>query len=534
MTNVYDVIIIGSGPAGLTAAMYAGRAKIRTLVIEAEENGGQIRITEEVANYPGIAMTSGKELTTTMRTQAESFGATFATDKIVAFNFDGDIKEMTGESGEVYRSLSVIIAAGAKRRTLGFDGEAKFTGRGVAFCATCDGEFFTDKDVFVIGAGYAAAEEAMYLTRFAKQVTIIAREPDFTCSKMIADKVKTHPKVKIHFNTEVVKIDGETLLNTAKFINNQTGETWDYTTDPAERFFGMFVFAGYEPASELFRGKINTDAIGYITTNDDMQTNIAGIYAAGDIRPKRLRQLVTAVSDGATAATAAEIYVTANRKHILPDFEEESTTSVVRGSFFDTEVVRQIKYVMEHCTNKITIRVSLDGSPLSDEVKGFLATFVEIAGENKVALVIEEGAKDGILPAITFDNPNGEHIPIYYHGVPGGHELESFVLAIYNVSGTGQKLTDEQKERIAALPAMNLKIGISLSCTMCPATVQAAQRISAANPKVTTHIIDMRHYPDIQEQHTIMSLPAVIINDGDNIIFGKKEIDSLLNILEKQ
>jgi len=544
--NIYDVIIIGAGPAGLTAAMYAGRAKMRTLVIEQAENGGQIRITEEVANFPGHILTSGEELTNTMRKQAENFGAKFAEDKIVSHSLDSDIKELVGESGTKYHALCVIIAAGAKRRTLGFKGEAEFTGRGVAFCATCDGEFFNGKDVFVIGAGFAAAEEAMYLTRFAKQVTIIAREPDFTCSKMIADKVKAHPKVKTHFNTEVLEVSGEKLLNNAKFINNQTGETWEHTADANERFFGVFVFAGYEPASDIFRGALETDGMGYILTNEDMQTNITAVYAAGDIRPKRLRQLVTAVSDGAVAAVAAEIHVTNNRTSILPNFVVEeaeeitydrSGAEISNEEFFNAEITRQIKYVIDHCASKITVVAVLDEGSVSTEVREFITTLAKIAGDSKLNIeIIENNEKDfgipaDLLPALTFINAENKHIPIYYHGVPGGHEFESFMLAIYNVAGPGQKVTDKQRADVLSMPHFNLKIGISLSCTMCPTVVQAAQLLTIINPSIITHIIDLRHYPDLQEEHSIMSLPSVIINDGESMIFGKKDLDDLLNIL---
>ena len=537
--NVYDIIIIGAGPAGLTAAMYAGRAKMRVLVIEKEDNGGQIRITEEVANFPGHILTSGAELADTMRQQAENFGAKFVADAVVSHNLTGDIKELVGEGGMKYHALAVIIAAGARRRTLGFEGEAEFTGRGVAFCATCDGEFFNGKDVFVIGAGFAAAEEAIYLTRFAKQVTIIAREPDFTCSKTIGDKAKAHPKINIHFNTEVVSIGGDNLLKTAKFVNNITNASWEHNVEPEDNFFGVFVFAGYEPASDIFRGTIDTDAMGYISTNEDMQTNLKGVYAAGDVRPKRLRQLVTAVGDGAVAATAAEVYVAENRMRILPDFVEEKDDVTVSHdhitpmdeSFFDAEVTRQIKYVIEHCQSKVTIHAKLDNSEVSDELRGFITMFADIAGQNNIALDIEENAAGELLPYIGFSNANGEQIPIYYHGVPGGHEFESFMLAIYNVAGPGQKLTEEQRARIASMPAFDLKIGISLSCTMCPTVVQAAQHLSSVNPKIVSRIIDLRHFPSLQEEHSIMSLPTVIINDGEEMIFGKKDLDGLLEVL---
>ena len=222
--NLYDLIVIGAGPAGLTAAIYMARARYKTLVLEKADVGGQITITSEVVNYPGIKITDGKKLTQEMAKQAKSFGAEIKTDEVVDIDLSGDIKKIITKNN-TYEALTVIIATGANPRQLGFEGEAKFKGRGVAYCATCDGEFFTDKEIFVVGGGFAACEEGMFLTRYGKQVTMIVREDDFTCASSIAEKVKSHvPKINIHFNTQVEEITGDNFPKKAVFINNKTGE----------------------------------------------------------------------------------------------------------------------------------------------------------------------------------------------------------------------------------------------------------------------------------------------------------------------
>ena len=210
MEQLYDVIVIGGGPAGLTAALYLARARYRVLVVEKEHFGGQITITNEIVNYPGVAKTSGRELTDTMRQQAEGFGAEFLLAEVTAFELDGDVKTVKTGRGE-YRCFGVLLATGAHPRMIGFPGEAEFRGRGVAYCATCDGEFFTGKEVFVIGGGFAAAEESVFLTRYAKHVTILIREEDFTCAEAVSRAAKEHPKITVLSHTAVVEATGDTL-----------------------------------------------------------------------------------------------------------------------------------------------------------------------------------------------------------------------------------------------------------------------------------------------------------------------------------
>ena len=216
MSKLYDGIIIGGGPAGLSAAIYLARAKYRVLVIEKEKMGGQITITSEVVNYPGVPETDGRRLTENMRQQAEFFGAEFMMADVKELKPDGDVKKVVTDKG-IFETLGIVLATGASPRKIGFEGEIKYQGRGVAYCATCDGEFFTGLDVFVLGGGFAAAEESVFLTKYAKKVTVIVREEDFTCAAAVAEQVKNHPGIEVHYQTEIVEAGGESTLQYAMF-----------------------------------------------------------------------------------------------------------------------------------------------------------------------------------------------------------------------------------------------------------------------------------------------------------------------------
>lgn len=309
MSQIYDVIIIGAGPAGLSAGLYAARAKMSTLILEKDKPGGQIVTTDEVANYPGsIPDATGPSLVLRMIEQCEEFGAERKKEGVVSVDFSGDIKLITTESA-TYQAKSVIIATGAVPRKMDCPGEKELTGKGVSYCATCDADFFTDLEVFAIGGGDTALEEAMYLTKFARKVTIVHRRDEFRAAKSIVEKVLKHPKIEIIYDAVVQEVKGDGILESAVFKNVKTGEIWEYTADENDGTFGMFVFVGYIPFSDLFKGVITMDQIGYIPTDDDMNTNVPGVFAAGDIRVKSLRQVVTATADGAIAAVQAEKYI---------------------------------------------------------------------------------------------------------------------------------------------------------------------------------------------------------------------------------
>ena len=305
---IYDLVIIGFGPAGLAAGLYAARARISTLIIEKDAAGGQIATTDEVANYPGsIEHATGPSLVQRMVEQAESFGAKIVSDTIESVNFSGKVKTLKGEKEE-YQAKSVIIATGAVPRPIGCPGEKELVGRGVSYCATCDAAFFEDLEVYVMGGGDTAVEEAMYLTKFARKVTIIHRRDELRAAKSIQEKAFKNDKVDFIWDSVISELKGDGLLESITIKNLKTGEEKEIFADEEDGTFGVFPFIGYLPATKLFDGIIDIEN-GYIKTDEDMKTNIEGVFAAGDVRVKSLRQVVTATADGAIAAVQAEKYI---------------------------------------------------------------------------------------------------------------------------------------------------------------------------------------------------------------------------------
>ncbi|MEW9125005.1 MAG: thioredoxin-disulfide reductase [Thermotaleaceae bacterium] len=309
MEKVYDVIIIGAGPAGLAAGLYAARGKMSTLILEKDRTGGQIVTTDEVANYPGsIQDATGPTLIARMVEQCKEFGAELVKDGIKEVKVEDKIKVLVGEKA-TYQAKSVIIASGASPRLLGVPGEKKLTGKGVSYCATCDADFFTDFEVFVVGGGDSAVEEAIHLTKFARKVTIVHRRDELRAAKSIQEKAFKNPKMEFMWDTVIEEIKGDGLVESVVFKNVKTGETTEYHADEEDGTFGIFVFVGYLPQTGVFNGLIDMDEAGYIITDDNMKTNVPGVFAAGDCRVKSLRQVVTAVSDGAIASIQAEKYI---------------------------------------------------------------------------------------------------------------------------------------------------------------------------------------------------------------------------------
>ena len=286
--QLYDVVVIGGGPAGLTAGLYLARAKYRVLIVEKAAFGGQITITDQVVNYPGVLHTSGKELTETMRQQAQSFGAEFLLAEVTGLSLDDTVKTVKTDRGDL-SCFGVLWATGAHPRMVGFPGEEAFRGRGVAYCATCDGEFFTGRDVFVVGGGFAAAEEAVFLTKYARHVTILIRGKDFSCAPTAADAARKHPKITVLTHTQVQAVEGDSALRLLRYQNTETGQVTEYQPPEGETF-GLFVFAGYQPATELLQGLAKLDPQGYVLTDKSQQTSVPGLYAAGDVCHRRGRR----------------------------------------------------------------------------------------------------------------------------------------------------------------------------------------------------------------------------------------------------
>ena len=538
MENLYDVVIVGGGPAGLTAALYLARAKYRVLVLEKEQFGGQISITHEVVNYPGIAKTSGKALTDTIQQQAESFGAEFMLAEATGFDLSGNIKTVQTNRGE-YRCFGVLLATGAHPRTVGFQGEEEHKGRGVAYCATCDGEFFTGKEVFVVGGGYAAAEESVFLTKFARHVTILVRRDDFSCAASVADQAKNHEKITVLTNTIMDAVSGENGLTYARYKNTATDEVTEYKS---KETFGVFVFAGYAPATEMLKGIVELNEQGYIVTDASQKTSVDGVYAAGDVCIKPLRQVVTATSDGALAATELEKYVAAvHRKTGLradaPVPKQGETAVAVdmqetaeSGELFTTEMRQQLDMVFARMESSLLLKLSLDDRPVSAELEQFITALAALSDKLTVT-VAERTASSQDAPCVTVCKADGTETGLAFHGVPSGHEFTSFVLGLYNAAGPGQTLDETTRQQITAITnATDMKILVTLSCTMCPDLVVAAQRIAAENSNVTAHVYDIHHFENLKNQYNVMSVPCLVIND-EKVSFGKKNVNQILDMV---
>lgn len=559
--EVYDLIIIGGGSAALSAGIYAGRAMLDTLIIEKDKIGGQVTTTSEIVNYPAIRTTTGPELMEDMRIQAVDFGVDFVADEIIDVSFDQTIKEVKSAT-KTYYAYAVIIATGASARKIGFPGEVEYTGRGIAYCSTCDGEFFQGLDIFVIGGGYAAAEEAVYLTRYGKSVTMIIREPDFTCAKLTAEAAKNHPDIKIVYNTEVKEVTGDDFVRKAVFVNNQTGDEIVYEA-PKDSTFGMFVFAGNQPSTEIFEGKITLDR-GYIPTSEEMETNVPGIYAAGDLRIKELRQIVTAVADGAIAATTAQKYVTEQKTiagvpivterfenrlaqqagHRAKEQKAPQAKKVeqvaVKGTWFPEAMRQQLSGIFEKLTKPVTLLQIMDSQQeKSLELQSFLTEFASL--NEKISLkTLQRGEKPELetaygidkLPSVVILDEQEAYTGIKFSGIPSGHEVNSIVLAVYNVGSEGQPIEAVTTEKIQELPKKKVQIFVSLTCHYCPDVVAACQRIASINHNIEAEMVDIGVFPELKADKKIMSVPAMIIDEKETI-FGSKTMDEIIDLLAK-
>lgn len=308
MSKLYDVIILGAGPAGLAAGLYAGRSRLSVLIIEKGPDGGQIATTDEIENYPGQMLEgeTGPSLAARMAEQAVKFGAERISDYINEISFDGEVKTLKGSKGE-YSAKNVIIATGAHTRPIGCKNEAEYVGRGISYCATCDANFFEGLEVYVVGGGDAAVEEAIYLTKFARKVTIIHRRDQLRAAKSIQEKAFANEKIAFMWDTVVEEVGGEMILQNMTVRNVKTGEVTMIHADENDGIFGIFGFTGNVPNTKLFENTgLEMDEKGYIPTDENMHTNLPGVFAAGDVRVKSLRQVVTAVADGAIAAVQVE------------------------------------------------------------------------------------------------------------------------------------------------------------------------------------------------------------------------------------
>lgn len=539
MDNLYDVIVVGGGPAGLTAALYLARARYRVLVLEKEQFGGQIAITQEVINYPGILSVGGKALTETMQKQAENFGAEFLLAEVTGFQFSNPVKTVRTTRGD-YACLGVLLATGAHPRKVGFRGEEEYQGKGVAYCATCDGEFFTGKDIYVVGGGYAAAEESLFLTKFARHVTVLIRKENFSCAASVAERTRKHEKITVLTHTILEEVSGEQGLNYLRYRNTETGERTEIQC-PAGETVGIFVFAGFEPATDLVRSLVNLDSKGYILTDDSRKTNVDGVYAAGDVCVKPLRQVVTATGDGALAATELEKYVAEVQQRtglhgIIPLREKRQEPSAPKpgqaedGTLFTPEMRQQLEDVFTRMEQPLLLKLYLDQRPVSAELKRFVTELAELTGKLSV-LIEEENLSDLAAPWVQVCRRDGTDSGLAFHGIPGGHEFTSFILGLYNVAGPGQTVHPDTRSKIAAIAKpVHIDIFVTLTCGMCPDLVIAAQHLAAENQNITAEVYDIQHFPDLKEHYRIMSVPCLVLNK-ETVLFGKKNMEQILSLL---
>ena len=541
---IYDVVIIGGGPAGLSAAIYLTRAKYRVLILEKEQFGGQITITHEVVNYPGVGKCSGKDLTDTMYLQAEYFGADFLIAEATGLDLKEDVKIVHTNRGE-FKCIGVLLATGAHPKMVGFKGEAEYRGRGVAYCATCDGEFFTGKEVFVIGGGFAAAEESIFLTKFANHVTILIRREDFSCAEAVAEQARSHEKITVITNTVVEEVKGENGLNYIRYKNRITEKITEYRAKEGENF-GVFVFAGYAPETELIKDIAELNENGYIITDKSQKTSVNGLYAAGDICIKPLRQVVTAASDGALAATELEKYVAkiqertglrtkdpVIREKVFGDKAEKvpgGDNETQGDGFFSLEMRTQLETVFDKMENPLMLKLCLDNRPVSKELQKYITTLIKMTDKLKLEIVTDNS--DELSPYVKLYRDD-IYTGLAFHGVPGGHEFTSFVLGMYNAAGPGQAMDEVIRKRIKGVEKqVDIKILVSLSCTMCPDLVIAAQHMAAIGEHITTEVYDIHHYESLKNKYKVMSVPCMVINDK-HVYFGKKNIQQILEIVEE-
>ncbi len=301
--GLYDVVIIGGGPAGLTAGLYTSRARLKTLLIESGIFGGQMMTTEQIENYPGFPQgVSGEALSRLMEEQAKRFGMETINDEVLEVSIENERKKVKTYGGD-YFCRALIICTGTEYRKLGVPGEEEFKGKGISYCATCDGAFFKDSRIVVVGGGDSALTEALFLTKFVKELTIIHRRDALRATKIYQERAMSHPKIKFLWNSVVEEIKGDDVVRSVVVKNVKTGEMTEMEVE------GAFLFIGLMPRTQFLKDLVQMDREGYILTNENCETSLKGIFAAGDCRKKLLRQISTSVGDGATAAVAAEKYL---------------------------------------------------------------------------------------------------------------------------------------------------------------------------------------------------------------------------------
>jgi thioredoxin reductase (NADPH) len=373
-------------------------------------------------------------------------------------------------------------------------------------------------------------------------VTILVRKDDFSCAASVADQAQNHEKITVLYNTVMEEVSGENGLTYARYKNTVTGEVTEYKSDET---FGVFVFAGYAPATEAVKGIVKLNEQGYIITDASQKTSAEGVYAAGDVCIKPLRQVVTATGDGALAATELEKYVAAvHRKTGLradaPAPKQDKTKVKVdthepagADEVFTKEMRQQLDTVFARMERPLLLKLYLDSRQVSAELESFITALAALS--DKLAIdVIDRQADTAFAPCVEVCQTDGTSTGLAFHGIPSGHEFTSFVLGLYNATGPGQAMDEATREKISAITTKtDMKILVTLSCTMCPDLVVAAQRIAAANPNISAHVYDIRHFENLKDQYQVMSVPCLVV-DGQKVSFGKKNIEQVLELIRER
>ncbi|MBQ6735228.1 MAG: FAD-dependent oxidoreductase [Lachnospiraceae bacterium] len=543
--NLYDVAIIGAGPAGLTAALYLARACYRVILFEKEPQGGLVRIVREIVNYPGTMSVSGNDLLSNMRTHAESFGAEFHRAEVTSLEaLDRDIKRVITKDG-VYHCYGVLVATGAPPKALGFKGEELFRGRGISYTPTVDAEYFTGKEIFVIGSGTTAAEDSLFLTKYATHVTVLVPAADYSCLPGFWADAEKHPLVTIHKNVRVKEVSGDSLVRTLVWEDLSDGSTHTFAPESGDTF-GIFILTGHLPDSSLLQGHVDLDALNYVMVDSKQRTSLPGVYAAGDLCSYTFRQTLTAAADGARAANnlIKHVFRMQQKLGIVPvqqvrraaahrtvDAETDTSKTTKGSSIFSPEMLAQLNEVFFLMEKDLVLHIFPDSSKASEELTRYVGALSGYASKLEVYEDFPDDEEQDIRPYVRAEYKDGASTGLVFHGMPGGNEFTAFVLGLYNASCHGQEVPEDVRKKIEAVDRdIHFTVFVTLTCGVCPELVTAVQRIVTLNERISCDVYDLNHFPQLRDKYSVMSVPCYFINDGP-LMYGKKTVEQLAELL---
>lgn len=544
--NLYDAVIIGAGPAGLTAALYLARACYRVAVFEKERQGGLVRVVREIVNYPGTMSVGGNELLTNMRTHAESFGAEFLKDEVISLDdLDRDIKIVRTREAE-YHCYGVLLCTGAPPSLMGFQGEETFRGRGIAYTSTVDAEFFTGKEIFVVGSGTMAAEDSLFLTKYASHVTTLVPKEDYTCLPDYWADAEQHPHVTIHKHAAPVEVSGDSLVRRLVWEELDTGRRHVFEPESGDTF-GIFILTGHVPQTALLRGQVDLDPLNYVMVDNKKRTSLPGVYAAGDVCSFTFRQTLTAAADGAIAANnlIKHVFRMQHKIGLVPvqqvrraaahqtvDAETDTSKTAEGSSIFSPEMLAQLNEVFFLMERDLVLHIFPDSSKASAELMRYVGALSGYASKLEVYEDFPDDDEKDIRPYVRAEYKDGTSTGLVFHGMPGGNEFTAFVLGLYNASCHGQDVAEEVRKKIEAVDRdIHFTVFVTLTCGVCPELVTAVQRIVTLSPRISCDVYDLNHFPQLREKYNIPSVPCYFINDGP-LMFGKKSVEQLAELLD--